>query len=142
MKRFIYYYDICRECGNQKELLMGEDYSGWAFLLCCHPDKGINSLEDWEKFVKNRSGQIRCFDDEERWATNGTYINSWDEFIKLIINRNKVENIGKRFINAIKYHTCSIYDAEIKLFRQGRVLGRHRTYPIDYVTIIDCCGII
>ena len=53
MKRFIYYYDICRECGNQKELLMGEDYSGWAFLLCCHPDKGINWIAwDNREFAK------------------------------------------------------------------------------------------
>jgi hypothetical protein len=38
----------CKLCGHIKEKLhIGKSSGGWCFSLRVHPDRGINSLDDW-----------------------------------------------------------------------------------------------
>lgn len=69
-----YYYetagsDPCPHCGrgdDSEKLHIGKSSAGWAFSLHIIPDKGINSLEDWQKLwasggqIRNEYGEYEC----------------------------------------------------------------------------------
>ena len=60
---YYWYSDPCPTCQHsQEELHIGKSSSGWAFNLRIHPDKGINSLADWQE--KWNSGHIKNEYDE------------------------------------------------------------------------------
>lgn len=47
-----YFHDQepCESCGRPFEALhIGKSSAGWCFALRVHPDKGINSLNDWKR---------------------------------------------------------------------------------------------
>lgn len=42
--------NICSHCGRGDEPLhIGKSSAGWCFALHVIPERGLNSLEDWEK---------------------------------------------------------------------------------------------
>lgn len=61
-----YYYEtaggnVCEHCGRGDEsekLHIGKSSAGWAFSLHVIPERGLNTLEDWQKLWVT-GGQIR-----------------------------------------------------------------------------------
>jgi len=46
------YYDRCSTCGRgEKELHIGKSSVGWVFSLHVIPEKDLNNLDDWKKFL-------------------------------------------------------------------------------------------
>lgn len=47
---------VCAHCGRgDRELHIGKSSMGWVFGLHIIPEKGINGLDDWKKFWKNKT---------------------------------------------------------------------------------------
>ena len=45
----------CACCGRPfEEKHIGKSSIGWAFALHIYPDEGINTLEDWKKFLRGK----------------------------------------------------------------------------------------
>ena len=50
----------CESCGRETEPLhIGKSSYGWVFSLHVIPEKGINSLQDWEKLWNSKGAKIQ-----------------------------------------------------------------------------------
>ncbi len=51
------YYTIkkCECCGHEERKHIGKSSAGWVFALHIEPENGINSLEDWKKYWKDKT---------------------------------------------------------------------------------------
>ena len=51
--------DSCNACGRSRERLhIGKSSAGWCFSLHVIPERGINSLNDWEMFWGDHDTKI------------------------------------------------------------------------------------
>jgi hypothetical protein len=51
--------NICPHCNvAEKEYHIGKSSYGWCFSLHVIPEEGINSLEDWDKFISENRCKI------------------------------------------------------------------------------------
>jgi len=66
---------VCPTCGHptQSKIHIGKSSFGWCFGLHCVPELGLNSWQDWRRFLKHR-----C-------VTNKTHVikNEYDDVIDL-----------------------------------------------------------
>jgi len=59
----------CEYCGRAYESKhIGKASDGWCFSLHVYPDEGINTLQDWQKYLKGKTikdeyGNTITFDD-------------------------------------------------------------------------------
>jgi len=75
----------CPTCGHIKEedkIHIGKSSAGWVFALHVHPDKGINSLEDWKK--KWKEGIIK----------DGETTISIEDMTKIVEERSWIKHVN------------------------------------------------
>ena len=61
-----YYLTLtCGECGRSIEKHIGKSSYGWCFTLRIYPEEGINTLDDWDKHIRQKTKEGWTIMDEE-----------------------------------------------------------------------------
>ena len=79
--------NTCEHCGRydtQDRLHIGKSSSGWCFSLHVIPELGLNSLEDWQKHLKQRHIVI-----EDEYGSVWGY----EELMKKITQRHRSDDL-------------------------------------------------
>lgn len=70
---FYLHRNPCPHCGKADEaddiLHIGQHVFCWTFALHVIPEKGLNSLDDWEKLIRKEDSKVMDDDGDERNST-------------------------------------------------------------------------
>jgi hypothetical protein len=88
-----YYVEVqppCECCGRGYEHKhIGKSSAGWCFSLHVYPDEGINTLEDWKEYLKDK-------------VIKNEYggIVTLDELLRCITKRNHPSGLSRHVIDS------------------------------------------
>ena len=111
-------YNICDKCGRAEETLhIGKSSYGWCFSLHIYPERGINTLADWEEKFKVVNSNI--IDEEDR-------VISVPEMLSIIKDRRGNINLEEKPFLSFHYKSFEDFLYKNSAERGHCNLLRHR----------------